>query len=133
MSEITELREKSQNLKVLFVEDNVELSQTTLDFLRKLFKNVEFAPNGMEALKIINQNKFDILITDLHMPRMSGFELIREVKKKDKDIYICAMTGMSGELDDTLDGIDILLEKPVSFDIVITMIKKAISQKEKRG
>jgi len=57
------------------------------------------ADNGVDALEIIKNNPIDILLTDIMMPNMDGFELITRVKSNDatKDIFVAAITGFSGE------------------------------------
>src|SRR5699024_12598732 len=77
---------KVENIKLLGVEGKevliVDDEQTQLDLIYEILKNASFkisiATNGVEALKILEDNSFDIIFTDIQMPKMGGFELDRK-------------------------------------------------------
>lgn len=88
---MSELKE----FNILFVEDETEVVHSFSRILNMLFDNVFHAHNGLEALEIINQNKIDIVLTDIKMPEMNGIELIKEIKKIDSELPIFVTTAFT--------------------------------------
>jgi two-component system chemotaxis response regulator CheY len=89
---------------------------------------VNTAGDGLEALSMLGQTKYDILITDINMPKMDGFTLIRTVRslKRYKGILIIALSTESAPFDQEAGrraGVDQYLTKPVSMDHLIKEIK----------
>lgn len=82
----------SSKLSVLYVEDDVELQTNMKDLLITLFPKVVCASNGVEALEILKQESFALIITDLNMPKMSGIELIKEIKIKNPEQIILVIS-----------------------------------------
>ena len=76
-----ELKEIAKLFKVLYVEDEVNIKTTMFKYLNKFFLKVMSASNGEEALEYYKKENFDIVITDLSMPRMNGLEMLAEIKK----------------------------------------------------
>ncbi|CAA6798913.1 MAG: Unknown protein [uncultured Sulfurovum sp.] len=77
--------DKFNNLKILVVDDD----QLTRELIRTLLKKVPTvtvyqSSDGLEALAMIQENKFDMLLLDLYMPRMSGAEFIKTLKKNNQ-------------------------------------------------
>ncbi len=54
--------------------------KTVINYLSKIFKEVVYAENGEEALNLYTQDEYDIVITDINMPKMNGLQLIEELK-----------------------------------------------------
>ena len=112
-----------ENLKVLLVEDNL-LNQKLLSInLTKLKCLITIANNGLEGVTIFKDQSFDVIIMDLMMPVMDGFESAREIRKienEDKSrgyTPIIAFTAntLNDDLQKCLDnGMDYLMEKPFS-------------------
>ena len=69
------------NLRVLVVDDYESMRQRLCAILKPLDLNISEASNGVEALKALRQEKFDVVFTDLVMPEMDGFELCEEIRK----------------------------------------------------
>ena len=72
------------NLKILFVDDDIALLQSIRRYVRLNHKewNCKFSNSGEEALKILSQMPFDLIISDMRMPQMDGSQLLRKVKEK---------------------------------------------------
>lgn len=83
--------------EILVVDDDNLVRETLVEVIGLLHQGViSEAPNGVEALKIIEQKKGNlILITDVNMPQMNGFELVSIVKEKFPDVKILIMSGYS--------------------------------------
>jgi DNA-binding response OmpR family regulator len=83
-----------KNRKVLIVEDEEVIRKVLMLTLTKWGFQVEEAEDGVQALRKLEQGKYDLLISDIMMPNMDGWELIREVKRNPniRDIRIIALT-----------------------------------------
>lgn len=102
--------------KVLIVEDNLELLML-MQQLMKNFYRIYIAPNGAEALKIIRQKELDLIISDVMMPEMDGYELTRFVKGDPNYnhlpiILLTAKTQEEDEQEALRAGADEFLTKP---------------------
>ncbi|KPZ54735.1 response regulator [Pseudoalteromonas sp. P1-25] len=68
-------------MKILVVGDVPLMRHVLINMLRQLdYKNVVEATDGYQALKILNQQKFDLVITDLHMPKVDGVNLLDKIR-----------------------------------------------------
>lgn len=119
-------------MNILFVEDNQLNRIVAKDVLVKDFENLMFMENGKQVLQYYNDNNVGIIITDLYMPEIDGFELIKVIRSKDTEkgyTYIIVLT--SDESDDTMKkvfdlGADDYITKPISFDEISNRIKTGI-------
>ncbi len=117
--------------KALVVDDNTEM----IIYLKEIFSNFldcTFAFNGKEALQLVKNQFFEIIISDLKMPIMSGIEFKEEVNKDDslKDIPFIFMTSIfKGSIKDTdlLNFVD-YIEKPFKTDEIISRIQFALEK-----
>ena len=116
MQNIQELKELTQNLKLLYVEDNEKFRLNTALYLNKLFSVVTEASNGEEALKLYKKSNFDIVIADIDMPKMNGLDMSEAIKKINKDQIILIISGYSEVNHFTKSiklGVDGYLLKPI--------------------
>lgn len=111
----------ASSYRVLLAEDNKtnQLLMTTL--LKKLGYSTDIARNGAEALKMLEANKYDLILMDVQMPEMDGFEATGEIRRLEsgtgKHIPIIALTAnaMSGDREQCLSAsMDDYLSKPVN-------------------
>lgn len=84
--------EKIKQLKILVAEDDTQLQTLMHDFFSKFHTSFTIASNGNEALAILQNNQFDILLTDIVMPDMDGIELIKNVNKKYPQLKIIVIS-----------------------------------------
>lgn len=107
------------DLRVLYAEDEEQIRNIFERILGKLTKEVYVATNGEEALGLYYEKNPDIIITDVKMPRMTGFEMAAEVRKKDKLIPIVAITAHN-ETEYFLEairlGVTNFLVKPIELE-----------------
>jgi len=131
-------------MNVLIVEDAKETREVLNNIIKySIDKSIKVfeAENGVQALKIIQDNSIDILLTDIMMPIMDGFELITRVKNSEatKDIFIAAITGLSGEEQVKRVfscGADYYISKPIQQEDIIARLKliyKLVSKEEKKS
>ncbi|MCG6938750.1 MAG: response regulator [Gammaproteobacteria bacterium] len=119
--------------KVLLVEDNPINQMVAQKMLEKVGLKPVLANNGVEALKQLNEQSFDLVLMDCQMPEMDGFDATREIRKLDlrtlnsRPVPVVAMTAnvMSGDRERCLEvGMDDYIGKPVQRDQLTSVIKK---------
>jgi two-component system sensor histidine kinase/response regulator len=66
---------------VLLVEDNAINQQVATEFLKQAGMNVTIAENGLEAVKAVSQDTYDLIFMDLEMPKMDGYEATRAIRR----------------------------------------------------
>ena len=108
-------------ISVLYVEDNEEIRETTVAGLELAIDNIFVASDGKEGIEIYekNQNKIDIIISDINMPNINGLDMISHIKNIDKDIPVIFTSAHNDSeyLLKAIDrGISAFIQKP--FDIV---------------
>jgi CheY-like chemotaxis protein len=114
----------------ILVIDDEELVRETLEIvLEDAGHQIALAEHGKAGLAKLDQGVFDLVITDLFMPVMEGFETMREIRKRDQDIKIIAISGggrgAEQELfleDAQLLGANATLSKPFSNQQLIALI-----------
>ena len=120
--------------RLLIIDDNEEVLVSLYNyFIAKNF-DVTSASNGLDALKLIeaDQEVFDLIITDLVMPAVSGVGIISIVKKKSPNIPIIAITGW-GEHPEALARearADVVLEKPVELSDLEATVRELLANKK---
>ncbi len=112
----TEAAAEDDNYKLLIVEDNVELLMLMKQLLKSYYQ-VYVAPNGVKALKIVHEKELDIIISDVMMPEMDGYELTKAIKSDENynHLPIILLTAKTQEEDQQaglLAGADEYLVKP---------------------
>jgi len=97
---IVRTKKEEKNKKILLAEDSSFFKNMIKNYLEGAGYEVETAENGKEALeKLFSRAHFDLIVTDLEMPEMDGFELIKKVResKEYKNIPIVVVTSLAGE------------------------------------
>lgn len=89
--------EQLKTKKILCVEDENAIRELIVNTLKFYFMEVFEAQSGKEAYEIYEENKIDILLTDIQMSNINGIELIKNIRKKDKNIAIVVLTAYSNE------------------------------------
>ena len=126
-------KKENSAFNILVVEDN-ELNQKVASmYLSRLGHKIDIAENGEIALEKLNQGNFDIVLMDLQMPVMDGYETTRQIRKtsnfKFNHIPIIAMTAhaIKGELEKCVAiGMDDYVSKPIDFKELISKIQKVM-------
>ena len=113
-------------IKILLVEDDEDLNRFVATSLRSAGYDVVSASNGKEALEKTENVKCDLLLTDIMMPEMNGFELAESIRSTDKTMPIIFMTAKDDKPSKMLGyniGIDEYVTKPFDMDILLMTIK----------
>jgi DNA-binding response OmpR family regulator len=118
---------------ILLVEDTAHLAEEILDVLRLEGFNARVASGGMQALAFINETRPDLIITDLLMPVIDGFQLIERIRSMDslKAIPIIILSAKASEEDKARGiqaGADYFLVKPCKSHQLIEAIKTLLTR-----
>lgn len=120
-----------KKFRLLVIDDNEEILTSLKSFLSKKSYDVVSASNGLDALKLIEAatDDFDLVITDLVMPNISGVAVTAIIKKQNPKMPVIAITGY-GEQPEALAKevhADIVMEKPFKLDQLEKAIKRLLS------
>lgn len=121
---------KPKGLHILLVEDNKINQLVTKKFLDKKDFQCTIIDNGVDAVEAVRTNHYDLILMDVHMPKMSGIEATKEIRKFNADIPIFALTALSVEnnMSEFYDaGFNDVIPKPFKPEIFFEKIESAIS------
>jgi two-component system alkaline phosphatase synthesis response regulator PhoP len=134
MSKTKTDKEQNKTPVVLVVDDNQQNRELLQAYLEDVDCRAVPAQDGPEALKIIAKNPPDLILLDVMMPRMSGFEVCRRIKNdpKTSDIPVIMVTALNefGDIERGIDsGTDDFLSKPVNKLELLTRVKTMLKLK----
>ncbi len=115
------------NPRILLVDDDTNTANGLKKILLQDGYDTRCVYTGNDALNLIESERFDIVITDMKLPDISGFSIIEKVKKKDVDIPVVMITAFSSlqtAIDAMKKGADDYLTKPVNIDELELILKK---------
>ena len=118
-----------KKINILIVDDYEGLSETLSFIFNKKGYFSTIAKDGIEAVEKVKNKFFDIIITDIRMPRMNGVEALREIKKISQDSIVFMMTayGNADLLQESLkDGPYTILWKPLDIEETLSLIEEAL-------
>lgn len=107
------MTKRNDPFRVLIVDDNREIRTILEEYLKEEGLLAEGAGDGKEALEKHNQTPFDLIITDLNMPGMTGIELIKEIGKSESTTEFIIITGYAS-LDTAIEAV-----KAGAFDYIV--------------
>lgn len=122
-------------LNVLYVEDDEGIGKLLQNFLNRDVKNLYFAKDGKEGLELFKKQDLDIIITDIQMPNMNGLEMIKEIKKIDRDIPIIITTAYNDNtfLFEAIElGVRYYLIKPIDLEKLLDILLENVKLKLER-
>lgn len=112
-------------INILLVEDDQKLNKLFYTVLSKQGFNVHIANNGIEAFNILENNHIDLIISDIMMPKMDGYEFTENVRKINEDIPILMITAkddFNSKQKSFLIGIDDYMVKPIDVNEMILRV-----------
>ena len=112
------------NIQILVVDDESRMRKLVKDFLQREGYSVLEAGDGMEAMDIFYEQKIDLVILDVMMPRMDGWQTCREIRR-DSTVPIIMLTARSEERDELQGfelGVDEYISKPFSPKILVARV-----------
>ena len=116
--------------KILVIEDEATLQKALNDVLSQEGYNVLSALDGMSGLDLALKENPDLILLDVILPKMDGFEVLKKLKEKDSQIPIIILTNLS-DIDDIQKALDLgattyLVKADFHLDDVLKKIKKTI-------
>lgn len=123
------------SFKLLVVDDEIDFMETLIKRLRKRNLDVTGVESGEEALKLLKEQDFDVVLLDVKMPKgMDGIETLREIKKIRPLIEVVLLTGHASIetniVGKKLGAFDYLL-KPIMLDDLLIKLSAAFKIKDK--
>ncbi|MBN1613529.1 MAG: sigma-54-dependent Fis family transcriptional regulator [Deltaproteobacteria bacterium] len=119
-----------QNFNILIAEDNDLSRENLADLLRSEGHTVRAVSDGKQAMDLVVEDQYDLVITDLRMPRVDGLELLRFMKDLDPDNLVIMITGY-GTVDSAVDAMKLgafdYITKPLRDDLVKLTVRRALS------
>lgn len=118
---------------ILIVEDEPNMIVGLKDNFEVEGFNVDTARDGESGLEKILQNKYDLIVLDVMLPKLSGFDVCKAVRKKENDKPIILLTARSEEIDKVLGlelGADDYMTKPFSVRELIARVKAVLRRRE---
>lgn len=120
---------------ILLVEDNVTMLEFMHERLQELF-TVETAQNGVEALEVLRNNRIDLVISDIMMPVMNGWELCKAIKEDIElshipVIFLTAKNDLDSKINGLKIGAEAYVEKPFSFNYLKNQIVSLLENRQK--
>lgn len=92
-------------MKVLVVEDELSMQKALTKGLKKCGYAVDSADDGEAALELIEINTYDAIVLDLNLPKIDGIEVLKEIRKTNKDLRVLILSARS-EVEDKIIGLD---------------------------
>lgn len=122
-----------EKIKVLLVEDEQSLAMIMKDTMEPTGMSVTLAADGEEGLRAFFADKPDVLVTDVMMPRMDGFEMVRRIREHDKLTPVLFLTARSS-VNDVVDGFkmggDDYLKKPFSLQEFMARVSRLAERQQ---
>jgi PAS domain S-box-containing protein len=123
------------SLHILLVEDNLLNRESVVHFLSEMGHRSSVAENGEQALEMLRENEYDLVLMDVQMPKMNGMEATIRIRQGGdrrirKDIPIIALTAyaMKNEVQQLLDaGMDACVSKPINRDHLFHSIEQLVN------
>ena len=115
--------------RVLVVDDHSSARESMCDILRAAHHQVDAASNAMEALSRLESESFDVVITDLRMPGMSGLDFIRELERRDSHVQVVMVTAYASvatAVEAMRHGAFDYIEKPFGADQLESLVARAM-------
>jgi DNA-binding response OmpR family regulator len=118
--------------KILVVDDDILVLEALEELLTSSGYEVRVADRGQEALELLDKEHFDLLLLDVVMPKMTGFDVCREVRKRDDEmskVKIIMLTAKTEERDSKIEekyGCDLYLTKPIDPGRLKELIRETL-------
>lgn len=117
-----------KNYHILVVEDDQEIQELIKQFLMTQQYKVIVASDGLEGMKQFNKQSFDLILLDVMMPNLNGFEVAKMIRSQ-SNIPIIMLTALEEEQDQMKGfdlGIDDYITKPFSFHVLIRRVEAVL-------
>lgn len=123
------IEKECKSLSLLYVEDNAQARHSTLLILNEFFDNIEIAVDGKDGYEKFKSGNFSLIMTDINMPKMSGLEMLKEIRKIDLSIPAIVLSAYNEQnyfTDGIKMGIDGYLLKPIDIEQFVDIMGRVI-------
>ncbi len=131
MIDIDEIIEYSQDLTLLYVEDNQDAREMTSMILEDFFDNIVVAVDGEDGYEKFLQNDIDLIITDINMPKLNGLDLCAKIRKEDDTIPVIILSAHNEDnffMESIKYGVNGYLLKPIDIDQLAAAIYRIVQK-----
>ena len=119
-------------MKILLAEDEVDLNNVVTRYLKKNGYSVDSVLDGEEALNYLEYSEYDLVILDIMMPKVDGFEVIKKLRNKGNHTSVLMLTARDSA-DDKVKGLDLgaddYIVKPFDFNELLARIRAVVRRK----
>ena len=114
---------------ILIVDDDETLCKNLDEILSQKGYNVSVAYDSKTAFELVRMNKFDIMLLDMRLPALNGFETYQAIRKIRPDLVVIIITGFLSDMEELVNavrerGAYTLLEKPIQMDTLLNLLEK---------
>ncbi|HKH85221.1 MAG TPA: response regulator [Nitrososphaera sp.] len=119
-------------MRILLVDDEPDVVEVFGRGLNFVGMRVDAYTSPQEALQYFKPNTYDLAILDIRMPAMTGFQLHREMKKRDPSITTCFLSAFEIQADEfksvfpSMDGVKAIIKKPISINELLNEIARSL-------
>lgn len=131
MDSMIELIKYTKKLNLLYVEDNMEARESTQLIFEEFFQSTTIAIDGVDGLEKFKKGEFDLIISDINMPKLNGLNMIEKIREINKDIPILVLSAYneSGYFIDSIKlSVDGYLLKPIDLEQFAITLEKIINK-----
>jgi PAS domain S-box-containing protein len=131
---IPSLTRRAKEARILVIDDEESVRSVLSRILSQVNHQVTVAKDGGEGLQLFQEKEFDIVLTDLGMPDMSGWDVCKAIKRLRARIPVGMITGWGIELDQTKkeeSGLDFVILKPFDFHQILKVVDETMESSEK--
>lgn len=128
-------KEMLDKLSILIVEDDKNAQLYLKNGLRAYCNNITIANDGYEGIECFNKGNFDIILTDIHMPSMNGYEMMKNILKIKPNQKFIVFTSYDTDVNlvkSTQSGAAMFLKKPIDIETLRFAVLSAVGKKEQR-
>jgi PAS domain S-box-containing protein len=132
---MSSLARRAKEARILVIDDEESVRSVLSRILSQVNHQVTLAKDGGEGLQLFQEKEFDIVLTDLGMPDMSGWDVCKAIKRLRARIPVGMITGWGMELDQTKkeeSGLDFIIPKPFDFRQILKVVDETMESNEKR-
>jgi PAS domain S-box-containing protein len=130
--DVSPIIKKGREARILVIDDEGEVRSVLSRILSQVNHQVTMAEDGEEGIRLFKEKDFDLVLTDLGMPGMSGWEVCRAIKKMSPRTPVGMITGWGVEIDQSKieeNGIDFVIPKPFQFGQILKVVDETMASK----
>ena len=119
--------------RILVIEDEEDVRELLKDILASEGHEVETSSDGSKGLKVFQSSTFDLVLTDLGMPEMNGWEVAARIKKISHATPVSVITGWEVKVDDSelrKPGVDFMINKPFQIKQILQVVHNSMQLRQ---